>query len=92
MISELVQRTKEFLFSRRTAYCRVFSVESRDAQLVLADLAKFCRAHVSTGAPESHVAARLDGRREVWLRVQQHLKLDDETLWLLYGGPNTKGS
>lgn len=91
MISELVQRTKEFLFSRRTAYCRVFSVENRDAQLVLADLAKFCRAHVSTGAPEPHVAARLDGRREVWLRVQQHLKLDDETLWLLYGGPNTKG-
>lgn len=92
MISELVQRTKEFLFSRRTAYCRVFSVENRDAQLVLADLAKFCRAHVSTGAPEPHIAARLDGRREVWLRIQQHLKLDDETLWLLYGGPNTKGN
>lgn len=97
MISELVQRTKEFLFSRRTAYCRVFSVENRDAQLVLADLAKFCRAHVSTvgvsrdGQVDPLLSARLDGRREVWLRLQQHIHLDDETLYLLYAGPNTKG-
>ena len=54
------------------------------AQAVLRDLAAFCRAHRSTAHSDPHVAARLDGRREVWLYVQERLRLDDETLWQLY--------
>lgn len=75
-----------FVTGRRHAYRRVFNLESVDAQAVLVDLARFCRAHVSTGHPDAAVAARLDGRREVYLRIQQHLRLDDDTLWLLYSG------
>jgi len=55
-------------------------------QTVLVDLQRFCRANTSTAHPDPYMAARLDGRREVWLRLQQHLRLDDETLWKLYGG------
>jgi hypothetical protein len=30
-----------------------------------------------------------EGRREVWLRIQAHLRLTDEELWRLYGqAPN----
>ncbi len=87
----IVESTKRFLSGRKGAYARTFNIESRDAQAVLVDLSKFCRAHKSTAHPDPHMAARLDGRREVWLRIQQHLNLDDETLWLLFGGPNMKG-
>lgn len=83
---DVVQRMRAFLFGRAGAYRRVFTAQSFDARMVLADLAKFCRAHASTGSKDALVQARLDGRREVWLRLQHHLKLDDETLWSIYGG------
>ena len=85
------QLAREFLFGRSAAYKRTFAKESLDAHAVLYDLARFCRANVSTGHPDTHVAARLDGRREVWLRIQHHLHLTDEDLWALYGSPQTKG-
>lgn len=86
-LNDLVRRAFEFLVGRKRAYRRVFNTESRDAQAVLEDLARFCRAHASTGSQDPAVAARLDGRREVWLRIQQHLRLDDETLWNLFNPP-----
>jgi len=87
----MVEATKRFLSGRKGSYARLFDIQNRDAQAVLTDLSKFCRAHKSTAHLDPHMAARLDGRREVWLRIQQHTKLDDETLWLLFGGPNMKG-
>lgn len=62
----------------RTAYVRVFSGAGHkyDVDLVLDDLGRFCRAHRSTGHSNPHVAARLDGRREVWLRIQNFVNLD----------------
>lgn len=87
----IVESVKRFLSGRKGAYCRTFNLESRDAQAVLIDLSRFCRAHKSTAHPDPHMAARLDGRREVFLRIQQHLNLDDETLWQLYAGPQMKG-
>jgi hypothetical protein len=86
-LSELAQRAFEFLTGRKRSYLRVFNLESRDAQAVLEDLARFCRAHASTGAQDPAVAARLDGRREVWLRIQQHLRLSDEDIWNLFNPP-----
>lgn len=83
----IAQQALEYLLSRRGAYQDTF--RNPRGELVLADLAKFCRANESTGHPDPHVAARLDGRREVWLRIQHHLKLSDEELWKLY--TNTKG-
>jgi hypothetical protein len=51
---------------------------------VLKDLARFCRAHRSTAHPDPHAAAKMDGRREVWLRIQEHLQLSEPQLWELY--------
>lgn len=85
---QLLAKAQEWLFIRQTAYIKVF--QGPYADTVLADLAKFCRANTSTFHPDPHVAARLDGRREVFLRIQQHLKLDDEALWKLLGNPNHK--
>lgn len=82
-MGELLDKAKSFLRSRRLAYIRTF--EGPVAAEVLADLAKFCRAHKSTAHADPHMAARLDGRREVWLRLQQHLQLNDEDLWKLFG-------
>lgn len=86
MSNQIFIRAREFLFGRAAAYRRIFNKTNLDAMTVLADLAKFCRAHEATGHPNPHVAARLDGRREVWLRIQCHLKLTDEDLWMIYGG------
>ena len=85
-MQSLVQIAREFLRGRSLSYRRVFTLSNPDAADVLADLAKFCRAHDTTAHPDTHMAARLDGRREVWLRIQNHLRLTDDQLWLLYGG------
>ena len=69
---------------RRTAYRLVFS--TREGQTVLRDLAQFCRAHESAYDPDPRTHALLEGRREVWLRIQNNLQLDDEQLWRLQGG------
>lgn len=46
-------------------------MESRDAKLVLTDLASFCRAHDTTFHTDERTHAMLEGRREVFLRIQQ---------------------
>lgn len=76
-----------FLLGRARAYRRVFGTRDADTDKVMRDLAKFCRAHSSTAAKDPVLSARLDGRREVWLRIQSHLQLTDDELWKLYGGP-----
>ena len=78
----LWDEAQAFLFKRRTAYRA--ALQNPMGDIVLDDLAKFCRAHESTGHSDPAVAARLDGRREVWLRIQQHLRLTDAQLWQLY--------
>jgi hypothetical protein len=85
-IPESIKRAYAFLSRRSAAYRAVFDPAGVYTPEVLADLARFCRANTSTGHQEPTVAARLDGRREVWLRIQQHLKLTDDQLWQLYGG------
>lgn len=49
----------------------------RDREIVLADLRDFCRASSSTFSTDPYAAARLAGRREAWLRISQHLNLDE---------------
>jgi len=83
-LTKPLQRAKEFLFHRRTAYLRVF--DNVNGEVVLADLAKFCRANQTCMALTDRETALLEGRREVWLRIQHHLKLNQETLWKLYSG------
>ena len=56
------------------------------AEIVLKDLARFCRANKSTFNADPRLHAVAEGRREVWLRVQHHLKLTPDELWELYSG------
>lgn len=79
------QRLKETLFYRQRAYQEVFNPKSVNAKHVLKDLAQFCRAHESTFSIDERAQSLLEGRREVWLRIQNHLELDSHTLWELYG-------
>lgn len=64
---------------RSRAYRAVFKPEALtiEHQAVLADLRDFCRAATSTFRIDPLDAARLQGRREVWLRIVQHLNLDE---------------
>jgi len=73
-----------FLQCRRSAYRAIF--HSPMGEEVLTDLAKFCRAHESTFHADPRVHAVLEGRREVFLRIARHLKLDDDKLYELYAG------
>ena len=79
----LVQKAREYLDRRRRAYLTTFSGPVADE--VLRDLAQFCRAHETTFHADARASALLEGRREVWLRIAQHLNLDADRLWHLYG-------
>lgn len=83
--TELLQKAKLFLVGRKQAYQRRLGGVDVDTRIVMQDLAKFCRAHEPTFHPDPRVHALLEGRREVWLRIQQHLELDEQTLWDIYG-------
>lgn len=72
----------------RSAYRLLFGEPQTDAGLrVLADLRAFCHADRTTIkiSPVSKTvdplaSAHAEGRREVWLRIQQWTHLDDATL------------
>lgn len=84
---ELVQKTLDFLRLRKRAYQLTFKDPKNNE--VLKDLARFCRANKS---PEHHDLFRLGvavGRREVWLRIQEHLHLQPEELYEIYNKPTT---
>lgn len=56
-------------------------------QLILADLAQFCRAtRPSMHAGDSHMTAFNEGKRAVWLRIQERLRLTDDELFAILGG------
>lgn len=56
--------------ARVKAYKEVFATPA--GKVVLQDLARFCRASRSTFDADPRVHALLEGRRECWLRIQQH--------------------
>ncbi len=72
------------MYGRQHAYKLVFDPKNPFVELVLRDLAQFCRADSSTFHPDPRAAANLDGRREVWLRIQENINLTADELWLLY--------
>lgn len=81
----MLELAKRYLSNRQSAYQRTFQNENIDTRIVLEDLAKFCRAHESTFHVDHSMSDRMDGRREVWLRIAHHLHLTDDQLWELYG-------
>lgn len=76
---------RQILRMRKYSYEQIFTTSAGRA--ILEDLAKFCRAHETCFRGNEREHALLEGRREVWLRIQQHLKLNDEQLWAIYGRP-----
>lgn len=56
------------------------------AEVVMKDLARFCRAHESTFNADPRAHALAEGRREVFLRIAHHTKLSPDQLWELYSG------
>lgn len=80
---EIFEDAKRLLMSRKQAYETVFNPNAVDGKLVLKDLADFCRADKSTFHEDPRVHAVLEGRREVWLRIQKYLNLSPDELWEL---------
>lgn len=72
------------LRTRQRAYHTAF--RSDIGAEVLRDLAKFCRANESCFHKDARLHAVLEGRREVWLRIAQHLNLTTEQLFALFQG------
>lgn len=68
----------DFLRQRKQAYGTAFSGPAGD--IVLEDLARFCRGNASTFDPNDRVHALLEGRREVWLRIREYLDLSEDEL------------
>src|SRR5258706_5519971 len=70
--------------SIRAAYRGAFG--NYAGQEVLHDLSRFCRATTSTWSDDARHHARYEGRREVFLRITEHLNLSSEKLYALYDG------
>lgn len=79
------------LFHKRVSYRRLFLREdgtlNPDAQVVMTDLRKFCRADGSTamvspqtGSIDPIAMAIAEGRREVFNRINSYLHLSDSTI------------
>ena len=84
MIPELVEKTRQFLQRRQHAYTKTF--QGPLAEVVLRDLARFCRANETTFHEDARLHAVAEGRREVWLRIANHLNMAPADLWRLYTG------
>lgn len=83
----LVERAHKLLDvfrHRRRAYQLAFG--SPAGREVLEDLATFCRVCKPTYHADPRMDAIVEGRREVFWRIQHHLGLTSEQLVELYGG------
>ena len=81
-----INQARDFTAHRQQAYLQVFSpANNKFAEEVLRDLAQFCRANESTFHEDARKHAAGEGRREVWLRIQEHLQLSPRELYQLMG-------
>lgn len=82
-----VRRAYEFLRFRKRDYQLTFDMRSVSAQRVLQDLAKFCRATETCVVPgDQRMTDVLEGRREVWLRITNHINLTTDQLYAMSTG------
>jgi hypothetical protein len=77
-----VKDAKSVLEQRKRAYNLTFV--GPHGESVLSDLATFCKANEPCFHPDPRVHALMEGRREVWLRLEQHLKLNPDQLLKIY--------
>jgi hypothetical protein len=67
---------------RQRAYQNTFN--NHEGKKVLADLRRFCRATTPTAdVNNERITYLLEGRREVWLRIQAYLNLTEEDIYNL---------
>ena len=78
------EEAREALTRRKRHYGHTFLGPA--GQETLSDLATFCRGHESCWHPDPRIHAVAEGRREVWLRIEHHLNLSVEQLYVLYNG------
>ena len=67
---------------RRRSYQATFN--SPEGKEVLKDLVVFCGQNKSSYSQNPHEMAFREGRREVWLRIQAHMKISDDDIWKLF--------
>ena len=79
------ERALAYVLERKRAYQQACGSET--TALFMADLASFCRADRTCFNADARLHALAEGRREVWLRIQEHLTLTPEHLVERYGGP-----
>ena len=78
--------TFQLLLARGRFYRETFPHPSRHP--VLMDLARFCYAAKSTFHEDPYEHSRREGRKEVWLRIQEQLRLSPEQMFVLYNHPS----
>lgn len=83
-MSEWIDKLRTALGDRRHAYRMTF--RGPLAEVVLKDMARFCRAHRTTYMIDRDASLVAQGRREAWLRIAEHLNLSEDRLWELYAG------
>ena len=85
MNTEAIGKLLDFCRGRKRNYQLTFGQPA--GQQVMIDLAKFCRANETcVHSTSDRLTYILEGRREVWLRIQQHLNLSSEQLAALFSG------
>ena len=84
MLSELKDKARQFLGARQYNYQKTF--RSPTGEVVLRDLAVFCFADMTTFNGDRDKALLAEGRRQVWLRLQNHLQMTPAELWRLTSG------
>jgi len=85
------QVLKDGLAQRQMAYKCVFEAKNQFAQTVMDDLIRFCRAKESTYSPDARTHALLEGRREVYLRILEHVDLGFDQLYAKYRATHQQG-
>jgi hypothetical protein len=69
---------RDDILAKAQAYKSVFS--GSRAEEVLADIGRFCHANSTTHVEgDSHGTSQLEGRRQVWLRIQGYRDLVQST-------------
>lgn len=77
------------LIERQNAYKKTFA--GPEGKKVLADLRRFCRADVPTADVNNpNVTYLLEGRREVWLRINSFLNMTDDDVYNLVENYNNE--
>lgn len=76
--------TLTFLGLRKRSYQSIFGPAGAAGSEAMVDLAKFCFAFDSCTEPDANLTLVKSARRDVWLRIQQHLHLQPEELAVLY--------